>query len=120
MWFREGLSPDSDHGVTSALIATLGVGSPRNSRRAGDSPTEQAGRASSALAEHAPVRAGFLTAIVGRLDLSTGTCDLINAGHLAPILVRDGSPREVTLPPWTSRPSSGRSPACTLGKPPAP
>ncbi|MEU4559471.1 PP2C family protein-serine/threonine phosphatase [Actinoplanes sp. NPDC023936] len=86
------------HGVTSALIATLGVGSLRNSRRAGHSLTEQADRASSAIAEHSPARGGFITAILGRLDLHTGTCDLINAGHVEPILVRDGDLHEVTLP----------------------
>ncbi|KHD75674.1 PP2C family protein-serine/threonine phosphatase [Actinoplanes utahensis] len=86
------------HGVTSALIATLGVGSLRNSRRAGHSLTEQADRAGAAIAEHAPVRGAFLTAVLGRLDLNTGTCDMVNAGHVPPILIRDGSPRELALP----------------------
>ena len=86
------------HGVASALIATLGVGSLRNSRRAGHSLTEQADRAGAAIAQHSPVRGGFITAILGRLDLNTGTCDLINAGHVPPILIRDGKPQELTLP----------------------
>lgn len=86
------------HGVTSALIATLGVGSLRNSRRAGHNLTELADRAGTAVAEHAPVRGAFLTALLGRLDLGTGRCDLVNAGHVAPILIRDGQPEELTLP----------------------
>ncbi|MEV4704476.1 PP2C family protein-serine/threonine phosphatase [Actinoplanes sp. NPDC049316] len=86
------------HGVTSALIATLGVASLRNSRRAGHSLTEQADRAGAAVAEHAPAKGAFLTAILGRLDLHTGTCALINAGHVPPILIRDGDPRELALP----------------------
>ncbi|MEU4689858.1 PP2C family protein-serine/threonine phosphatase [Actinoplanes sp. NPDC023714] len=86
------------HGVASALIATLGVGSLRNSRRAGHSLTEQADRAGAAIAEHSPARGAFITAILGRLDLGTGTCELVNAGHVPPILVRDGRAREVSLP----------------------
>ncbi|BBH70644.1 hypothetical protein ACTI_73290 [Actinoplanes sp. OR16] len=86
------------HGVASALIATLGVGSLRNSRRAGCSLTEQADRASSAIAKHSPARGAFITAILGRLDLNTGTCELINAGHVPPILIRDGEPHDVPLP----------------------
>nr|WP_296067949.1 PP2C family protein-serine/threonine phosphatase [uncultured Actinoplanes sp.] len=86
------------HGVTSALIATLGVGSLRNSRRAGHSLTEQADRASTAIAEHAPVRGAFLAAVLGRLTLNTGTCEMVNAGHVSPILIRHGHPEELTLP----------------------
>ena len=86
------------HGVHSALIATLGVGSLRNSRRAGCSLTEQADRAGAAVAQHSPARGAFITAVLGRLDLTTGTCDVINAGHVPPILIRDGDPQELALP----------------------
>ncbi|MFI1990791.1 PP2C family protein-serine/threonine phosphatase [Actinoplanes sp. NPDC020271] len=86
------------HGVTSALIATLGVGSLRNSRRAGHSLVEQADRAGAAVAQHAPVRGAFLTAILGRLDLTTGRCELLNAGHVPPILIRRGRHNELGLP----------------------
>ncbi|MDY7090257.1 MAG: PP2C family protein-serine/threonine phosphatase [Actinomycetota bacterium] len=86
------------HGVSSALIATLGVGSLRNSRRAGHTLTEQADRAGAAIAENAPVRGAFLTAVLGRLDLGSGACGLVNAGHVPPILVRDGEPEDLVLP----------------------
>ncbi|BCJ48366.1 hypothetical protein GCM10010168_77080 [Actinoplanes ianthinogenes] len=86
------------HGVTSALIATLGVGSLRNSRRAGHSLIEQADRAGAAIAEHAPVRGAFMTAVLGRLDLTSGRCEFVNAGHVPPILIRRGHPEELTLP----------------------
>ncbi|WP_199509401.1 PP2C family protein-serine/threonine phosphatase [Nucisporomicrobium flavum] len=86
------------HGVTSALIATLGVASLRNSRRAGHSLTEQADHASAAVSGHTPAKGAFLTAVLGRLDLQTGTCALVNAGHVPPILIRDGEPGELTLP----------------------
>jgi serine phosphatase RsbU (regulator of sigma subunit) len=86
------------HGVASALTATLGVGSLRNTRRAGHSLTDQADAASAAVAEHAATRGAFITAVLGRLDLRTGVCALINAGHLPPLLVRDGDPTPLELP----------------------
>jgi serine phosphatase RsbU (regulator of sigma subunit) len=86
------------HGVASALTATLCVGSLRNNRRAGHSLTEQADAAGAAVAEHAPVPGAFVTAVLGRLDLRTGVCALVNAGHVPPLLVRDGEPRPLDLP----------------------
>ena len=86
------------HGVASALTATLGVGSLRNSRRAGHSLTEQAEAASAAVAQHATTQSAFITAVLGRLDLRTGVCALINAGHVPPLLVRGGEPAPLELP----------------------
>ena len=86
------------HGVASALTATLGVGSLRNSRRRGADLVDQAGTANTALAEHAVVPGGYVTAVLGRLDLRTGRCALLNAGHVPPLLVRDGETRELPLP----------------------
>ena len=86
------------HGVASALTATLGVASLRNSRRAGRSLTEQADTAGAAVARHAPTRGTFITAVLGRVDLKTGVCDLINAGHVPPLLVRDGDAQVLDVP----------------------
>lgn len=86
------------HGVASALTATLGVGSLRNSRRREANLVEQAVEANAALTENAVVPGGYITAILGRLDLRTGRCALLNAGHVPPLLVRDGEPRELPLP----------------------
>jgi serine phosphatase RsbU (regulator of sigma subunit) len=86
------------HGVASALTATLGVGSLRNSRRSGHSLTEQADKASAAVAQHAPTRGAFVTAVLGRVDLNTGVCTVVNAGHVPPLLVRDGDPQPLDLP----------------------
>ncbi len=86
------------HGVASALTATLGVGSLRNSRRSGHSLTEQADKASAAVAQHAPTRGAFVTAVLGRIDLNTGVCTVVNAGHVPPLLVRDGNPQPLDLP----------------------
>ncbi|MBG0567359.1 PP2C family protein-serine/threonine phosphatase [Actinoplanes aureus] len=86
------------HGVASALTATLGVGSLRNSRRRDAGLVEQATTANADLKENAVVPGSYITAILGRLDLRTGTCSLLNAGHVPPLLVRDGETREVPLP----------------------
>ena len=86
------------HGVASALTATLGVASLRNARRAGRSLVEQAGAAGTAVAEHAGPQSTFITAVLGRLDLRTGVCALLNAGHVPPLLVRDGEARPIELP----------------------
>ncbi|UWZ59726.1 serine/threonine-protein phosphatase [Dactylosporangium aurantiacum] len=86
------------HGVASALTATLGVSSLRNSRRRGHDLIAQADAANAAVAEHAGTKSTFVTAVLGRLDLPTGACELVNAGHLPPLLVRDGAVHPVQLP----------------------
>ncbi|MET8229820.1 PP2C family protein-serine/threonine phosphatase [Micromonospora sp. NPDC005298] len=86
------------HGVTSALTATLGVGSLRNSRRRGFDLVRQADSANTDVAEHATAPGSFVTAALGRLDLRTGVCALLNAGHVPPLLVRDGDTRTLELP----------------------
>ena len=88
------------HGVASALTATLCVGSLRNTRRMGGSLVEQADAANLALYEHASAvgTEHFATGMIGRLDLNTGVLALVNAGHVAPYLCRDGSAAAVTLP----------------------
>lgn len=36
--------------------------------------------------------------MLGRIDLTTGRCELLNAGHVPPLLVRDGRVVPVELP----------------------
>ena len=88
------------HGVASALTATLCVGSLRNTRRMGGTLLEQAVAANLALLEHGSARAteAFVTGLLGRLDLLTGTLELVNAGHVPPYLCRAGTVRPVQLP----------------------
>ena len=78
------------HGVGAALTATLCVGSLRNSRNTGASLLEQVTSANQALVEHAAAIGleDFVTGLIGRVDLRTGTVQLVNAGHVAPYLVR--------------------------------
>lgn len=106
------------HGVASALTACLCVGSLRNTRRRGADLVEQADAADAAVAQYAGVPGSYVTAILGRLDLRTGVCALVNAGHLPPLLVRDGRTRTLALPgnfPLGMFPGSGyRSGEVTL------
>jgi serine phosphatase RsbU (regulator of sigma subunit) len=89
------------HGVASALIATLCVGSLRNTRRCGGSLLEQADTANAALLQHAADcdHGGFVTGLLGRLDLRSGVLSLVNAGHLPPYLARGGVVAALELPP---------------------
>jgi len=88
------------HGVAAALTATLCVGALRGSRRTGHSLTQQALMASAAVAEH-DIRSGlddFVTGLIGRVDLKTGTLQLVNAGHVSPYLARGSEVCSVALP----------------------
>ncbi|PZV99983.1 Serine phosphatase RsbU, regulator of sigma subunit [Micromonospora phaseoli] len=86
------------HGVHSALTATLCVGGLRNARRRGGTLLEQAQAADEALVDNAPAVSPFATGLLGRLDLSTGSLALVNAGHPTPLLLRDGATQAVALP----------------------
>jgi serine phosphatase RsbU (regulator of sigma subunit) len=88
------------HGVAAALMATLCVGGLRGARRQGASLLEQAAATNAALAENAVETEldEFVTGLIGRLDLRVGTLELVNAGHVAPYLARDGAVRTVDLP----------------------
>jgi serine phosphatase RsbU (regulator of sigma subunit) len=88
------------HGVAAALAATLCVGSLRNSRNAGASLLEQVASSNRALAEHAAhtEMEDFVTGLIGRVDLRTGTLHLVNAGHVAPCLIRGPHTGPLDLP----------------------
>jgi len=77
------------HGVEAAQLATLAVGSLRNSRRRGAGVVDMAQTASWAVSEHGRLDQ-FVSGQVLRLDLASGTLELVNAGHTSPLLVRDG------------------------------
>ena len=88
------------HGVGAALTATLCVGSLRNARHEGASLLEQVAAANTALAEHARDRGleDFVTGLVGRIDLRTGSMALVNAAHVAPYLARGSEVTVLDLP----------------------
>jgi serine phosphatase RsbU (regulator of sigma subunit) len=88
------------HGVAAALNATLCVGSLRNTRNEGMLLLEQVTSANRTLAEYADSSEleDFVTGVVGRVDLRTGSMTLVNAGHVAPYLARGSDVTAVELP----------------------
>jgi serine phosphatase RsbU (regulator of sigma subunit) len=88
------------HGVAAALTATLCIGSLRNLRNEGASLLEQVAVTNKAMAEHAAQRGheDFATGLIGRLDLRTGSMELVNAGHVAPYLARASRVTAIDLP----------------------
>jgi serine phosphatase RsbU (regulator of sigma subunit) len=84
------------HDADAALLVTLTVGTLRNRRRAVASPAEQADAANEALRAHAASQQ-FVTGLLMRIRLADGTAQIVDAGHPAPFLVRDGA-----VIPWSS------------------
>jgi serine phosphatase RsbU (regulator of sigma subunit) len=84
------------HGVEAAQLATLAVASLRNSRRRGAGVLEMAQTASRVLADHGR-EDQFVTGQVLRVELATGAVELVNAGHMRPLLVRDGQVTQLAL-----------------------
>ncbi|MDX6324391.1 MAG: hypothetical protein QOK15_745, partial [Nocardioidaceae bacterium] len=88
------------HGVGAALTATLCVGGLRNARNAGASLVEQVTSTNQALFDHAAASGleDFVTGVIGRIDLRTGSAKLINAAHVAPVLARASRSAPLVLP----------------------
>ncbi|MGH8981034.1 MAG: PP2C family protein-serine/threonine phosphatase [Acidimicrobiales bacterium] len=88
------------HSVTAALLATLTVGTFRNRRRALASPAQLADAARDSLHRQASPDQ-FVTGVLMRTRLADGVTEVVNAGHPAPFLVRDGkvSALDVTVQP---------------------
>ncbi|WP_406131352.1 PP2C family protein-serine/threonine phosphatase [Streptomyces sp. NBC_00989] len=82
------------HDTNSALLATLLVSALRRSRRSGCDALKQAHHAHQALLSHSR---GLATGQLLCVDLDTGRCDLVNAGHPWPLLMRDDAVEVVHL-----------------------
>ncbi|MEU5279897.1 PP2C family protein-serine/threonine phosphatase [Streptomyces asoensis] len=82
------------HDTNSALLATLLVGALRRARRSGCDALKQAEHAHRALLSHSR---GLATGQLLCVDLATGRCELVNAGHPWPLRLRDGVVEEVRL-----------------------
>ena len=77
------------HGVTSALIAALCVGSYRHDRRESNSLEQIHTNLDAAMANQFPPMA-FTTGQLARFDLDRGHLTWTNAGHPLPLLLRGG------------------------------
>jgi serine phosphatase RsbU (regulator of sigma subunit) len=84
------------HDVHAALLATLLVGSLRNSRRGERGLLAQAAAANDALAAHSGP-GDFVTGQLVRVDRHTARMAIVNAGHPFPFRVRDGAVDEIEL-----------------------
>ncbi|MFF1722524.1 PP2C family protein-serine/threonine phosphatase [Streptomyces sviceus] len=97
------------HDTNSALLATLLVGALRQARRSGCDALKQADLAHQALLSHSR---GLATGQLLCVDLETGLCELVNAGHPWPLRLREGTVEEVklavNLPFGVAAPSSYR------------
>ncbi|WP_317446186.1 PP2C family protein-serine/threonine phosphatase [Streptomyces collinus] len=82
------------HDTNSALLASLLVGALRRARRSGCDALKQARHAHEALLSHSR---GLATGQLLCVDLATGLCELVNAGHPRPLLLRDNAVEEVRL-----------------------
>ncbi|MFI0242982.1 PP2C family protein-serine/threonine phosphatase [Streptomyces sp. NPDC016845] len=82
------------HDTDSALLATLTVNALRQARRAHAGLLGQAHAADQALTRY---DRGLTTGQLLRIALDTGQCQLVNAGHPWPLLLRDGHVRELPL-----------------------
>lgn len=82
------------HDTASALLATLTVNALRGARRAGRSLLDQAYAAHKAITDNAP---GMTTGQLLRVELETGACELVNAGHPWPLRLRRGRVEELKV-----------------------
>ncbi|MFF8942792.1 PP2C family protein-serine/threonine phosphatase [Streptomyces sp. NPDC014864] len=82
------------HDTNSALLASLLVGALRRARRRGCDALKQARHAHEALLSHSR---GLATGQLLCVDLATGLCELVNAGHPRPLMLRDNAVEEVRL-----------------------
>ncbi len=79
------------HGLGATLLASVALAAYRNARRSGHGLVETAKTMDAVLAEQFGSDS-FVTGVLGRLDLRTGSLCLLCAAHPAPLLVRDGRP----------------------------
>ncbi len=101
--FNVALIDAVGHGVASALIASLAVGSYRHDRREGRTLEHMHTTLDEVIALHCADLA-FATGQIAQIDVSTGTMTWTNAGHPLPLLIRGGKVvRELVCrptPPW--------------------
>ncbi len=87
------------HGLAATLLASVALAAYRNARRGGLSLLETAEVVDQVLSEQFGDDS-FVTAVLGRLDLVTGTLSMLCAAHPAPLLIRNGrSVGELTVAP---------------------
>lgn len=91
------------HGVRSAVIAALAMGSYRHARRESRPLIASHTNVAASLDAHFGDRS-FATGVLARLDTHTGSLTWTNAGHPCPLLIRNGQVVSELVckptPPW--------------------
>ena len=77
------------HGLASAQLTSLAVAAYRNGRRSGLNLIETAEHIDAAVSEIYQAEA-FATGLLGELDTVTGHFEWVSAGHLEPLVLREG------------------------------
>ena len=77
------------HSVGAAVISALAMGCYRHGRREGRALTAMHSDLASTMEAQFPDKS-FATGVLGRIDTASGAFTWTNAGHLLPLLVRDG------------------------------
>ncbi len=93
-----GIVDSMGHALYSAIVAGLVIGTYRNRRRAVADLVETVEALDEAVAQQFDGER-FATVGLGELDIRTGECRWLNAGHPLPLLVRGGTIEEVDCVP---------------------
>jgi serine phosphatase RsbU (regulator of sigma subunit) len=77
------------HGISAALMAATALAGYRSTRRDARGVYDQSRAIDDVIARTFP-NSSFVTGVLADLDLATGRLRYVNAGHPAPLLLRDG------------------------------
>ncbi len=93
-----GISDARGHGLRAALLGALATTALRNSRRRGEGLVKQVTAAHRALLAQFGGE-DFVTIALMTVDLPSGAAALVNAGHLPPLVIRNGRCQRVRVEP---------------------
>src|SRR6185437_14735860 len=88
------------HGLNAAMLATLAIGAYRHARRANVGLADLYGLMDAVIEQQFGAEQ-FVTAQLMRLDIATGQLQWVNAGHPAPLLIRDRRAAQALESPGT-------------------
>lgn len=83
------------HGLKPALLTLATVGAYRKSRRMGAGLAAMAEMMEETVHHVARCTGDFVSGVIVKIDVEAGSVQVLNAGHLQPILVRDGKASDI-------------------------
>src|SRR3954447_18346572 len=87
------------HDLRAGMTTALAITAVRNARRAGEEDLAAIAARADQLIAAQPDPGQFATAVLARLNTSTGMIDVLNAGHPLPLLIRGGKVIKELGPP---------------------